>query len=57
MMSLMLFAQVPLLLLYCLRWSLLCAQHEEVAKFAAWARRQRVTSKGDVTSKHFKYRR
>ncbi|WIA39449.1 hypothetical protein OEZ86_005549 [Tetradesmus obliquus] len=33
------------------------SQHEEVAKFAAWARRQRVTSKVDVSSKHFKYRR
>eukprot|EP00879_Flechtneria_rotunda_P011299 GHRR01011803.1.p1 GENE.GHRR01011803.1~~GHRR01011803.1.p1 ORF type:complete len:303 (+),score=130.43 GHRR01011803.1:522-1430(+) len=32
-------------------------KHEEIAKFAAWANRQRVSSKVNATSKHFKYRR
>lgn len=32
-------------------------QHKDIAAFASWARRQRVTSKADVHSSHFKYRR
>lgn len=45
-----------------LAWLLPCpapaaVQHEEIAKFAAWARKQRVSSKADVGAKHFRYRR